>query len=198
MRELSARKGPNLRRLDFSPDVNPLIEPRQIELKRRRVQTGFKRDLIDAQTGEITHAATIHTVEEKDDAEFVKVFAAGVKAIYDLSRTAARVFQVVLEIYQNEPMSGGFADSIYLAWFDGGLSGKDVGMSDDTFSRGLKELLAKGFLAPKAPNLFWVNPTLFFKGDRVMFLREYRRKRSSADQAKREQLEADGQGRLVE
>jgi len=36
--------------------------------------------------------------------------------------------------------------------------------------------LAKGFLAPRSPNLFWVNPSLFFKGDRVMFIKEYRRK----------------------
>ncbi len=30
------------------------------------------------------------------------------------------------------PMSRGFADSIYLAWFDGGLSGRDIGMSENT------------------------------------------------------------------
>jgi len=43
------------------------------------------------------------------------------------------------------------------------------------FQTGLNELLAKGFLAPRSPNLFWVNPALFFKGDRVAFVREYRR-----------------------
>jgi hypothetical protein len=48
-------------------------------------------------------------------------------------------------------------------------------MSDRTFHGGLKELLAKGFLAPKAPNQYWVNPALFFKGDRVAFVREYRK-----------------------
>ena len=68
--------------------MNPLVEPKQIELKRRRVSTGVRRDLVDTQTGEVTHAATIHVVEEKDDAEFVKVFAAGVKAIYDLTKPA--------------------------------------------------------------------------------------------------------------
>jgi hypothetical protein len=50
-------------------------------------------------------------------------------------------------------------------------------MSDRTFHNGLKELIAKGFLKPKLPNQFWVNPALFFKGDRVAFLREYRVKR---------------------
>ena len=194
MSEISARKGPNLRKLEFSPDLNPLVVTTDIELKRRRVRTGLKQDLVDPSTGVISGAATIHTIEEKDDEEFVKVFAAGVKAVYDLSRTAARVFQAVLEIYQSEPMNGGFADSVYLAWFDGGLSGKDVGMSDDTFSRGLKELLSKGFLSPRQPNLFWVNPSLFFKGNRVLFLREYRRK--STSETKKNQLENSNQGKF--
>jgi hypothetical protein len=47
-------------------------------------------------------------------------------------------------------------------------------MSDRTFHNGLKELIEKGFLKPKLPNQFWVNPALFFKGDRVAFMREYR------------------------
>jgi hypothetical protein len=95
-------------------------------------------------------------------------------------------------------MSKGFADSVYLAWFDGGLSGRSVGMSDDTFNRGMKELLSKGFLSPRGPNVFWVNPSLFFKGDRVLFLKEYRRKVSREDQRKREELESRGQQRLTD
>ena len=175
-REL-ARKGPNLRKLTYHPDINPLVEGHSISVKKRQVRTGLKRELVDPSTGEVSAVATVHTIEEVDDAEFVKVFSAGVKAIYDLSRTAHRVFQVVLDHYQREPMSGGFADAVYLAWFDGGLSGQTIGMSEDTYQRGLKELLAKGFIAPRGPNVFWVNPSLFFKGDRAMFLKEYRRRR---------------------
>lgn len=170
------RQGPNLRDLRFSPDENPLLEPREIEVKRRRVKTGERRELMDPETGEITGVTAVYTIEDKDDEEFVKVFADGVKAAFALSRTASRVFQVVLEQYQNTPMSSGYAEAVYLAWFDGGLSGQKIGMTDRTFHTGLKELLAKGFLAAKSPNLFWVNPSLFFKGNRVAFVKEYRRK----------------------
>ena len=75
-------------------------------------------------------------------------------------------------------MRQGFAESIELAWFNDGLSGRAVDMSEKTFQRGLKELLAKQFLAPRSPSTFWVNPALFFKGDRVKFITEYRRKSS--------------------
>lgn len=171
------RSGPNLRGLKYSPDENPLWTPQEIEVKRRRVRTGGKRELMDPETGEVGGVALIYTIEDKDDEEFVKVFADGVKAAFGLSMTAARVFQVVLRQYESTPMSSGYAEAVYLAWFDGGLSGQKMTMTDRTFHTGLKELLAKGFLAPKAPNLFWVNPSLFFKGSRVAFLKEYRRKK---------------------
>ena len=133
-------------------------------------------------TGEIVGVATIHQVEERDDAEFVKVFAAGVSASYELSKTAQRVFQVVLDQYQRTPMNRGYADHVNLFWFDDGIEWRDVGMSEKTFQRGLKELLEKRFLHPKGPTAFWTNPALFFKGDRVMFVKEYRRRKNSAVQ----------------
>lgn len=189
---VNARRGPNLRDLAFSPEVNPLLEPHEIKVKSRRVKTGIDHALIDPGTGEIHGIAAIYTIEDKDDADFVKVFAEGVKAAFGLSKTAHRVFQVVLEQYQGTPMRGGYADSVYLAWFDGGLSGQSIGMTDRTFQTGLKELLAKGFLAPRSPNLFWVNPALFFKGDRVMFVKEYRhRKKNGAQDEKQQALELE-------
>jgi hypothetical protein len=92
-------------------------------------------------------------------------------------------------------MTGGYADSVELFWFGDGIEGRDVGLSESTWNRGLRELLDKRFLWPRTPTSFWINPALFFKGDRVMFIREYRRKRSG-DEAKREVLEAQGQQRL--
>ena len=179
----------NLRNLSYSPTINPLMEPQQITSKRRYVRSGRAEELLDPRTGEITAVATIHTVEERDDAEFVKVFAAGVAASYELTKTAQRVFQVVLDQYQRTPMSRGFADHVNLFWFDDGVDGRTVDMSEKTFQRGLKELLEKKFLAPKDSASFWTNPALFFKGDRVMFVKDYRRRRA---------VESDNQIALVE
>lgn len=176
----------------MSPTVNPLLEPQQITTKRRYVRSGRAQDLINPETGEVHGVATIHQVEERDDAEFVKVFAAGVAASYELSKTAQRVFQVVLDQYQRTPMSKGFADHVNLLWFDDGIDGRAIDMSQRTFMRGLKELLEKRFIASKDGVSFWTNPALFFKGDRVMFIKEYRRRRATAQN----ELEARGQQRL--
>lgn len=167
----------DLRSLEYNQFTNPLVEPTTIKLKNRVARTAAKeRSLYDPETGEITAVAAIHTVDVKDDAQFVKVFADGVKAAFGLNRTAARVFQSVLTMYQAEKMTGGFADCVTLRWFDDGLNGDSIGMSDQTFNNGLKTLLENKFLYPKTPNVYWVNPALFFKGDRVAFIREYRRK----------------------
>jgi len=184
----------NLRKLEYSPSHNPLVEPQAIKAKRRLVKSGRTEDLVNKITGEITGVSAIHQVEEKDDAEFVKVFAAGVAASYDLTKTAQRTFQVVLDQYQRTPMSRGYADYVNLFWFGDGIEGRDVGMSEKTFQRGLKELLLKRFIYPKDSASFWINPALFFKGDRVLFIKEYRRKKPT----EQDELEARGQTRLVD
>jgi hypothetical protein len=165
----------------MSPLVNPLMEPQQMQTKRRLVKSGRSEDLVNTATGEVVGVSAIHQIEERDDAEFVKVFAAGVSASYELTKTAQRVFQVVLDQYQRTPMNRGYADSIELFWFGNGIEGRDVGMSERTFRRGLIELLEKRFIYPKTSTSFWTNPALFFKGDRIMFIKEYRRRSSSAE-----------------
>lgn len=171
----------------MSPTVNPLVEPQQLKTKRRLVKSGRSEDLINPATGEITGVAAIHQIEERDDAEFVKVFAAGVAASYDLTKTAQRVFQVVLDLYQKTPMSRGYADTVELFWFGDGIDGNDVGIKENTWYRGLRELLDKRFISPKTSSSYWVNPALFFKGDRVLFIKEYRRRSDSNNASRRMQ-----------
>lgn len=182
---------------DFKPDYNPLVEPQTVEAKKRLVRAGKSKDLVDPETGEVNAVSAIHTVEWRDDEGFVKVFSAGIAESYGLSRTGQRVFQAILQEYESTKMTGGYADSVYLPWFGDGLNGKAIGMSERTFNRGMLELIERKFLAAKSPEAYWVNPALFFKGDRVAFIREYRRKKISADQKEREDLEKkEGQQRL--
>ncbi|TAG69090.1 MAG: hypothetical protein EAZ24_14770, partial [Burkholderiales bacterium] len=132
------------------------MESLVVPVARRKVRSALAQvPLVDGNTGELVGTSITYEIEEMDDANFVKVFAAGISAAYELSRAGQRVFQSVLAEYERADMPGGFAACVALAWFDVGLSGRDIGMSEKTFNRGLRELLDKGFIAPRTVGLFW-------------------------------------------
>lgn len=167
----------NLRKLTYSPRENPLLGMTTVPTKKKRVYAALaERRLIDADTGEVNHCATVHQIQEVDTDQFVKIFAAGIAASYELSKTAQKTFCAILAEYERQPMANGYAESVTLAWFDDGLCGQSIDITERTFRRGLIELLSKKFLAPKTPHTYWVNPALFFKGDRVQFVKEYRKR----------------------
>lgn len=163
-----------MRKLEYSPNANPLLKPHEIEIRSKRKVTAFAKNLTDTTTGETYHSSAILSVEEVDEAHFVKIFAPAIAASYGLTKTARRVFQEILVCYQKMKMSGGYIEEVRLFWFDGGLDGRELGMSEKTFQRGLKELLENQFIYPRSPHIYWVNPALFFRGDRVRFIKEYR------------------------
>lgn len=171
------KRTPYLSRLEYSPNVNPLLWPHEIEVKRKRKVTSFAQNVTNTATGEVHQSAAIMTVEDVDEAQFVKIFAPTIAATYGLTKTALRVFQEILIQYQKMKMSGGYVEDVRLYWFDGGLDGRTLDMSEKTFQRGLKELLENQFVYPRQPGIYWVNPALFFRGDRVRFIKEYRIKK---------------------
>lgn len=175
-------------RLDYSPKINPLAKTAAVKTKTKYVRTGHAEHLANIETGEITHTSLLHQVEQLDEEHFVKIFAAGVKAMFDLSGTAMKVFNIVLKNYQKEKMTGGYTDTVELFWFDEGLSGESIGIKERSFRSGLRELIDKRFLAPRMPNSYWVNANLFFKGDRVIFIKEYRKNSKPNKKSKNDPL----------
>lgn len=151
-------------------EENPLVESSEIKGKQKTVRAIGTGKMVDTITGEIVAGTAVVVRKTVDDDHFVKVFADGVKASFDLSPSGAKVFQLVLKATQ----TGAFgADSIYLYFMDA-VQDPDWPISQQTFHRGLKELLAKKFIAASSrPNIYWINPHLFFKGDRVAFVTEY-------------------------
>lgn len=51
------------------------------------------------------------------------------------------MYVAVLQAYQKEKLTDGFADTVDLIWFYGGLNGDALGMTDRTFHNRLKELI---------------------------------------------------------
>lgn len=187
---------PKLRQLTYSPDINPLLNPEAVKIRKKWVRAGTVNDLVDPDTGEAKAVTVIHEIKEVDNEQFVKLYADGVRAMFSLTVGATRVFQIVLSIYEQEPMHGGFSQCVALTWLNGGMLGKEIGMSEATFNRGMRELVANRFLSARMPGVYWINPTLICKGNRVMLVKEFRRKNQDAAESSQTKLEAAGQVRL--
>lgn len=152
---------------------NPFWEPSEIKIGKKFVKVAGGMHV--SNEGESIQHSGIHTVENVDKEEFIKLYTKNVKAIFDLKPSGQRVLQYLIVELQKSPN----ADAIYLAWMGAEeyFSEHNVKLSRSSFYNSLKDLIEKGFLAESTrPNMFWFNPHLFFNGTRMTFIKEYKLK----------------------
>jgi hypothetical protein len=178
-------------------DKNPYVENASLstaEGARRRSLTSSDGTRLMITDGEKNLApAGFWQYEEVDKTKFVKLYVSGVRAFRELSKAGATVF----EILYTEVQKAIGRDRVYLSF--AGISSDEFNLSQATFTRGMRELIDKKFVAPTASvGWYWVNPDYMWNGDRLAYVKEYRLKRDESSDAKyRDQLEARGQERLL-
>jgi hypothetical protein len=151
-------------------EENPFMV--EVTTKTRRV-TNKRGDmmLVSRGTGEVqSNIAGFWESEEVDSTKFVKLFVQGVKALKELTGAGTKVFEVLyLRVQENTGK-----DRVYMAFstVDQALTP----MSEATYTRGMRELVAKGFVAATPDQgIFWLNPSFVWNGDRLAFVKEYRK-----------------------
>lgn len=151
-------------------EKNPFMV--EVTTKTRRV-TNKRGDmmLVNNETGVIqSNIAGFWEAEEVDSTKFVKLFVQGVKALKELTGAGTKVFEVLyLRVQENIGK-----DRIFMA-----LSEVDQAltpMSHATYKRGMAELIEKGFIAATpTQGWYWLNPSFVWNGDRLAFVKEYRK-----------------------
>jgi hypothetical protein len=169
---------------------NPSIPPAG-ELRTRTHQTqvakGKDAMIVSGSTGELlgkSMVAFMHS-EEVDQTRFVKVFLDGVKRISGLSKAGLSVFEVVYA----QARENVNADQIVLSAYHG----KQAGLSDRTFYRGVRDLLEKEILyASPSVSVYFLNIRYLFNGNRLHFITSYHLKESGRSAAL--ELGLDGGG----
>lgn len=124
--------------------------------------------------GESMAHSGIHVIKEVDNDGFVKVYTKNIKHIFSLKPTTQRILQYLIIELQKTPN----ADAVYISWTGAKeyFSENNIKSSRTSFHRAINELIAKKFLAESTkPNMYWFNPNLFFNGNRLTFIHEYRR-----------------------
>jgi hypothetical protein len=163
-----------VKREAIASKVNPWAEEMVTTMvtRNRTVAVGQGQQILDGRTGEIDEKriAVMAIKEKVDKEEFVKLFEGGISNIFNLNKTAKDLFQAILKIYLAQKMK---AEMVYLCEEDL----KEVGYirTRQTRTNGMNTLLNLGFLCEvkNKPNQFWVNPSMFFKGNRVKIFHDY-------------------------
>ena len=179
---------------DKNPFLTSVLSNTRVGTRRLTNKAGDKMMIVSEQ-GEIIAPAGFHEVVEVDKTQFVKLYINGVKAFQGLKNAGAKMFEVLYRFMQEQP--GQDRINLHYSLIDQAVTP----ISRATYDRGITELLEKSFIVetPQA-GLFFVNVDYIFNGNRLAFIREYRIKGASkpADVERREQLESQGQQRLIE
>jgi predicted transcriptional regulator len=153
-------------------EENPFIhELLSIKRKNKIVAVARNKSVVDRLTGEATDAVFMGIQREVDKEDFVKIFTSGMKELFDLSKNTLKVFSYLLSITS-------FDDKIF---FELNHCKKYTGYtSRETIFKAIRELLQNGIIAKSLhPNMYFINPNYFYKGDRLVMIREYRVKKDS-------------------
>ena len=119
----------------------------------------------------------VYEWEEVDDEPFVVLFLGGIKQAVGLSKAGLAMFELVYRQVQDNPGT----DQIGLSYELARRLGLDL--SERVFRNGLRDLLEREFLYESLiPGVFFVNIRYMFNGDRIAFVKAYKRKGARANQ----------------
>lgn len=168
---------------------NPFITAdTAITTRNKRIVVSGGKAIVDLQTGELENVAEIVMVKQVDSEQFVKLFTQNLKAFFNLTPVTMKLLHVLLSQVQKAPNTDRVMLNLVVMQ-DFFTQNKDEPMSKASFHRSVRELLDKGFIAETMlGGLYFINPNLFFNGDRVRFMTEIRRTkeraRNESDQVK--------------
>jgi hypothetical protein len=168
MSELMKRRGKNL--YPTNPFVGNAVSNTKQGGRRITNKDGNRMMVVSETTGEVLAPAGFWQYEEVDKTKFVKLYVNGVKAFRDLSNAGTKVFEVLYLEMQNNIGK----DKVYLSFSN--IDAELTPISEATFNRGIKELVEKSFIAA-TPLIgwYWINPDYMWNGDRLAFVKEFRK-----------------------
>lgn len=146
---------------------NPfMIELSKTPLRTKKIK--MKGERLTDDFGEAVGTKDIYKLQEYDPTSYTKVFHENVKEFYQLKDSSFKVFFYMTKILKPNQLKVTFYRE---------ECSESIGVSETTIYRALAELVKNDFIARTTKDhLFFINPNLFFNGDRVRFIKEFRPK----------------------
>lgn len=165
--------------VDLDLGLNPFCFETEIKIETRKKNLTVSRgtELIERKDTSKTYFANIVHTQEVDKEEFIKLYTSQIKAYFDLTKTAYKVFFIFLRIYQDAIGK----DHFYLSCKKAMSLAEKIDhfvLSESIFYRGIKELIEKRIIAKtNEKNWYFINPAIIFNGDRARFVSEIIKKK---------------------
>lgn len=137
------------------------------------------KNIVNIKTGEVDDDVLLTGKRRYVDGEqFVKIFVKEMNAIFDLSKASQKVFAHMLsKVTYNDLLILNIEECLEKTGY----------RSKGPIFKSLAELIQKEFIAKtKNQFVYWINPKLFYRGDRLVVIREYRK-------AKKDKIETPNQ-----
>lgn len=160
--------------------VNPFLDEtlHHVEKGKKLILLGTTKDVfIDGESGETVASSVFAKKIEIDKAQFAKIYVNSLASWFELSKTGIRVFAYIVSTLKPD------SDTFILDY----ESCKEYTgyKSKSSIACGIKELIENKFIA-RGQNqyIYFINPTIFFNGNRITFLQQYVLKNENEKQKK--------------
>ncbi|MFM3140552.1 hypothetical protein AB8T65_28535 [Klebsiella pneumoniae] len=164
--------------------MNPFVFEKElkIETKTRNLTVRKGTELVNKDNSDESESYLTNIIQQKevDKEEFIKLFTSQIKVYFDLTKTAYKIFLIILSLYQKEIGK----DYVLLTCKKAQNIAKtlDFELSSPIFYRGIKELIEKKIIAKSVDKIvFYINPAIFFNGDRARFVTEVIKKKEEIE-----------------
>lgn len=151
--------------------IQQITENTKTKYRWLKGKNAAQREYVETKTGEIIAHSTFLQHIEVDETQFAKLYLSQLGVFFDLPKTALRVFTYFLNGLPTK------ADRMYINIKE---ALKFTGYkNENSIQAGLAILCDKGFLARSEMHyMYFINPLIFFNGDRMTFATSYVKKRN--------------------
>lgn len=166
-------------------EENPFLESALQNIEENTVRKtqfvngsrGVENIVANSETGEVVGHTKFVRYIEMDEEKFAKVYLSQFAAFWELSKTAIRVFgYVISNLIPNKDIV--YIDIQEVLKYTGYKEEKSV-------YKGIAELVNAGIIARSTSFVkYFINPMIFFNGDRVTYATTYIRKRNNGKKIK--------------
>jgi len=173
-------------------ETNPFVEKAIKKIEENKVQKrrfvkgtkGIEHTIVNRDSEIIGHTAFLQLVEVDED-KFAKLYLSQFAAFWDLPKAAIRMFGYIISCCLLPKKDSFFIDIDEALEYTKYSSSKYI-------NNGIAALVNAGIIAKSNRlNKYFINPLVFFNGDRVTFAKTYVRKRKKKIEEDKQQKKMD-------